>query len=116
MILGINRSRKVFLRTACAAALASALLIWAASGTRALSWLEGGTYDARVRWSADRGRADHNIVIIDVDEASFNGLKDNLGRWPWSRRVWSSFLYHLSQGKPRAIAFDSIFGGQDNED
>jgi adenylate cyclase len=113
MTLGINRSRKIFLRTACAAALASTFLIWGVSGRRTSSWLEGGTYDARVRWSADARKSDRDIVIVDVDEASFNGLKDNLGRWPWSRRVWSSFLYHLSQGKPRAIVFDSIFGGQE---
>ena len=54
-------------------------------------------------------------IIIDVDDGSFNGLKDKLGRWPWSRRVWSAMLYHLKQGRPTAIIFDSIFGGNESE-
>jgi adenylate cyclase len=115
MALGVNRLRALFVKTAFIGALASALLVLAVAHTRALEWLEAGTYDARVRWSADPNRADKSIVIIDVDDASFNGLKDKLGRWPWSRRVWSAFVYHLAQGRPRVIAFDSIFGGQESE-
>src|SRR4051794_1861301 len=115
MALGVNRLRALFVKTAFIGAFASALLVLAITHTRAAEWLEAGTYDARVRWSANPDRADKNIVIIDVDDASFNGLKDKLGRWPWSRRVWSAFVYHLAQGKPRVIAFDSIFGGQESE-
>jgi adenylate cyclase len=115
MALGVNRLRALFVKAAFIGALASALLVLAVAHTRALEWLEAGTYDARVRWSADQNKADKSIVIIDVDDASFNGLKDKLGRWPWSRRVWSAFVYHLAQGKPRVIAFDSIFGGQEND-
>ena len=113
---GIQRSRKAFLRTAIFAPFLAACVVVAIDNTRPMLWLENGSYDARVRWSADPHKADHNIVVIDVDEASFNGLKDNLGRWPWSRRVWSAFLYHLAQGRPRAVVFDSIFGGAENDE
>lgn len=115
MASAVNHTRKLFFKAAFAGALASALLVIAVAHTRGVEWLEGGTYDARVRLSADPTKADKSIVIIDVDDASFNGLKDNIGRWPWTRRVWSAFLYHLSKGHPRVIAFDSIFGGRESD-
>ena len=115
MSQAVDRSRLMFLKAAFAGAALSAFLILGLAHTRAFEWLEDGTYDARVRWSAEPSKADKSILIIDVDDASFNGLKDQLGRWPWSRRVWSAFLYYLAQGKPRAIAFDTIFGGAESE-
>ncbi len=115
MALALHRARKIFLGTSLLAATASALLILGLAGTRSFQWLESGTYDARARWAASPNQADKRIVIIDVDEGSFNGLKDKLGRWPWSRRVWASMLYHLWQGKPRVIVFDTIFGGNESD-
>src|SRR5947209_16335253 len=115
MALAFQRARRVFLQTSLLAAVASSLLILVLAGTRPFQWLEAGTYDARARWAAAPEQADKRIVIIDVDDGSFNGLKDKLGRWPWSRRVWSAMLYHLKQGKPKAIIFDTIFGGNENE-
>lgn len=115
MASAVNQTRRFFLKAAFAGALASAVLVIAIAHTRGVEWLEGGTYDARVRLSADPAKADKRIVIIDVDDASFNGLKDNIGRWPWTRAVWSAFLYHLSKGHPRVIAFDSIFGGRESD-
>src|SRR5436305_6321671 len=115
MALAFQRARKVFLQTSLVAAIASSLLILILAGTRSFQWLEAGTYDARTRWAAAPDQADKRIVIIDVDDGSFNGLKDKLGRWPWSRRVWAAMLYHLKQGKPKAITFDTIFGGNESE-
>src|SRR3954463_1493217 len=115
MALAFQRARKVFLQTSLIAAVASSLLILIFSGTRSFQWLEAGKYDARARWAAGPAEADKRIVIIDVDDGSFNGLKDKLGRWPWSRRVWAAMLYHLKQGKPKAITFDTIFGGNESE-
>src|SRR5438270_7543240 len=113
MALAFQRARKVFLQTSLIAAVASSLLILIFSGTRSFQWLEAGTYDARTRCAATPEQADKRIVIIDVDDGSFNGLKDKLGRWPWSRRVWSAMLYHLKQGRPKAIIFDTILGGNE---
>ena len=78
-----------------------------------MEWLEAGTYDARVRWTAKPG--DPNIVLIDVDNASFEIMKDKGWRWPWTRLAWAKLVEHVSPGHPRAIVFDAIYSGSQNE-
>ncbi len=56
---------------------------------------------------------DSNIVIIDIDNASFRTLTDKLGRWPWTRRVWTELVRYLTPGKPRLILFDALFTGKE---
>src|SRR5205085_1360835 len=102
------KTRTIFVRGALGAALAATILVALLSRTLAFAWLESGSYDARVRGSA-RPDGDPSIVIIDVDNASFDALKDKLGRWPWTRRVWTETLRYLTPGKPRAVVFDIIF-------
>ena len=82
----LDQSRRTFLRGALLAALGTATLMCLIANTRPIQWLEEGSYDARTRLSARPADVDKRIVIIDVDNASYNGLQDKLGRWPWSRR------------------------------
>ena len=110
----LSQTQKTFQRAALAAALVCALLVLGLSRTRALGWLESGAYDARVRWAADPARADKRIVVIDIDNASFDELKDKLGRWPWTRRVWTEVVRYTARGKPKVIVFDAVFGGQES--
>src|SRR5438477_11882222 len=102
---GTQRSRQLFLRGTLAAALITAGAILSLSGTRALRWLESGAYDARVRWTAQPSHADKRIVIIDIDNASWDNLKEILGRWPWTRGVYTETIRYVGKGRPRAIAF-----------
>lgn len=110
----LSQTQKTFQRAALAAALVCALVVLGLSRTRAFDWLESGSYDARVRWAADPATADKRIVIIDIDNASFDELKDKLGRWPWTRRVWTEVTRYTARGKPRVIVFDAVFGGQES--
>src|SRR5205823_669058 len=82
--------------------------------TKANRRVEALTYDARVRWTA-KPDADRNIVIIDIDDASFETMKQRNWRWPWTRLAWTATVNHLSQGKPRVIVFDAVFGGGETE-
>ena len=109
-----SQTQKTFQRAALAAALVCALVVLALSRTRTMDWLESGAYDTRVRWSADPARADKSIVIIDIDNASFNELKEKLGRWPWTRRVWTELARYTARGKPKAIVFDAMFSGKES--
>jgi len=89
-----------------------ALGTWAASAAGWLDWLENRAADLRARATLD-GRADRNIVIIDIDNASFNSLTEKLGRWPWTRRVWTELVRYVEQGKPRMMLFDTLFSGSE---
>jgi len=95
------------------AAAASAIFFILTRNTRPLEWLEACTYDARVRATA--GSGDPNIVIIDVDNASFDIMKDKGWRWPWTRLAWAKTLEHVTPGSPRAIVFDAIYSGAQND-
>ena len=110
-----SSTQQLFLRGVWIAGVAVAALTLAVSGTPAMTWLENGTYDARVRWSAQPKKADPRIVIIDIDNPSLEVLQDKLGRWPWTRRVWTEVIRYVGKGKPKAVAVDIIFGGAENE-
>lgn len=80
-----------------------------------LDWLENRTADWRVRAALDPSRADDRIVIIDIDNASFRVLTEDLGRWPWTRRVWTELLNYIAPGRPREVVFDILFTGAEPE-
>lgn len=106
-----SSSQRTFLRGVCIAAVVIAALVVTLSQIRALQFLEDGSYDARMRWTVQPKSADPDILIIDIDNASFDVLNDKLGRWPWTRQVWAELVRYVSQGKPRAISLDAIFAG-----
>ena len=110
----LRNSRWVFLRGSVLLAAAVAVLLIALAGTRPLQYLENGAYDVRVAWSARRESANRSIVIIDVDDASYDALKEKLGHFPWTRRIWTELIRYVAQGQPRALAFDAAYGGREN--
>ncbi len=89
------------------------MAVWALGASGALDRLENLSSDARARWSLDPSAADPRIVIIDIDNASFRTLTDKLGRWPWTRRVWTELVRYLTPGQPKMLLFDILFSGQE---
>ena len=102
------------MRGALTAALLSACLFVLLAHSKAHHRVEALTYDARVRWTA-KPNADPSIIIIDIDDASFETMKQRNWRWPWTRVAWTETVKHVSKGKPRVIVFDAIFGGSESE-
>ena len=81
-----------------------------------LDWLENRSSDWRVTATLNPAKADHDIVIIDIDNTSFRVLTDALGqRWPWTRRLWAGLVRYLSPGHPKLIIFDALFSGSEPE-
>jgi adenylate cyclase len=56
---------------------------------------------------------DRDIVVIDIDNASYGFLVGKLGKWPWTRRVWTELVRYVSRGQPRLILVDILFGGSE---
>ena len=94
------------------AALAVAIALFDFRGS--LAWLENRSSDVRARQTADPP-GDRDIVIIDIDNASYSSLTGKLGKWPWTRRVWTELVRYLTPGQPRLILFDVLFSGSDPE-
>jgi adenylate cyclase len=93
-------------------ALAAAMYLLDSRG--ALDWLENRTSDLRARVAATPP-GDREIVMIDIDNASYSSLTGKLGRWPWTRRVWTELVKYLAAGQPKLIFFDILFSGSEPE-
>ncbi len=64
-------------------------------------------YDQFIRFSSHPPAED--IVIVAIDQHSL----DQLGRWPWPRRLHAELLNKLASFEPKVITFDIIFAEPD---
>jgi len=60
-------------------------------------------------------KADPDIVILDIDEASLAAMAAEHGRWPWPNRVLGELVKGIEAQKPRAIVFDILFSDRDTQ-
>jgi adenylate cyclase len=98
-----------------------ALILCLGLRTSALRYLELGTYDWRVqlldkRFEKEDAARAQQYVVIDIDNPSFDQLKEKLGRWPWTRQVWAEVVRWAAKGKPKVIAVDIIFSGKESDE
>lgn len=112
-------TKRSFLRGSLLATTVIAAVLCLSLRTRVMEFLELGTYDWRVqlldkRFAKDDDKRAEKYVVIDIDNASFDQLKEKLGRWPWSRRVWTEVIRWVSKGEPRVIGVDIIFSGTED--
>lgn len=74
-------------------------------------------YDLRFRLLARPELASHQVVVIALDNASFENpdMLDNFGRWPWHRKLYAQLLWYLRQAPARAVGIDITFAGRDSD-
>lgn len=70
-------------------------------------------FDTLISHRLLKPRADPDIVILDIDEASLAGMAKEHGRWPWPNRVLGEMVRGLEAQQPRAIVFDILFSDAD---
>jgi adenylate cyclase len=93
--------------------IAGALLAWGTGLFQFMQTVELKTYDLRVRALTDVSRANPDIVIVNIDDASVRKLEPLVGRWPWPRLVHATLLDFLSRAPARVVAYDILFGERD---
>ena len=73
--------------------------------------IENRTFDLRqnVLISTGSKAVNKNIVIVAVDEASYEYILDKYGEWPLSRDVYAKITDYLESKNPQSIAFDLMF-------
>ena len=54
-------------------------------------------------------KPDNNIVILAIDDASYEYILDNYGEWPISRKVYADIINLIEKDNPKAIVFDLMF-------
>jgi len=107
-----NISKKTSISLAIIAAVVIAVSLgWVlARGTtfgETIERIEYPLIDLRHRWYVQRADVADEIVLLVITDESLTRFEDNLGRWPWPRRVWGAIIQHLSEA--RAVKFDVGF-------
>ena len=77
--------------------------------TGALDRPELWSYDWRIRQAADPSSLHPDIVLVEFNDTSIRDLSPHLGRWPWPRIVYSTFIDYLSRAPAKVIAVDLAF-------
>ena len=70
-------------------------------------------FDFMVKHRVFQLKADPDIVIVDINEASLAAFAKEYGRWPWPRQVLGEFVQNMQAQHPKAIVFDIVFSDAD---
>ncbi len=73
--------------------------------------VESRTFDLRqsIMINANAKKVNDNIVIVAIDDASYEYILDNYGEWPLTRDIYAQMIEYLEQQQPKIIAFDLMF-------
>ncbi len=89
----------------------SFLIIRNANLSSFIDSVENRTFDLRQNLLVKSGAKSPNkdIVIVAIDDATYEYILDNFGEWPLPRDMYAKMINWLELQSPRAIAFDLMF-------
>ena len=90
------------------------VLFWGFKTTNLNSFIdivESRTFDLRqgVMINANAKNVNNDIVIVAIDDASYEYILDNYGEWPLTRDIYAQMIEYLETQQPKIIAFDLMF-------
>ncbi len=71
--------------------------------------IENKTFDLRQSVTAKHRIPSDKIVIITIDDASYEYALDNIGEWPLPRGLYADVVNFVEKQNPKLIAFDMLF-------
>lgn len=76
-----------------------------------LDAVENKTFDLRqsVIVKSEYKKANKDIVIIAIDDASYEYILDKYGEWPLPRDMYAKLIDYIEAQHPKSIAFDLMF-------
>lgn len=76
-----------------------------------LAGMENKTFDLRqiILVNSHWKKPSKDIVIVTIDDASYEYLLGKYGEWPLPRNVYADFINYIEKQKPTAIVFDLMF-------
>ncbi len=76
-----------------------------------LTIIENKTFDLRqtILVNSKYKKTNKDIVLITIDDASYEYLLGEYGEWPIPRDVYAQLINYLEKQKPKTIAFDLMF-------
>lgn len=76
-----------------------------------LNSMESRTFDLRqsILASSKYKKPSKDIVLVTIDDASYEYLLSKYGEWPIPRDVYAQFINYVEKQNPKAVAFDLMF-------
>ena len=71
--------------------------------------MEQGLFDFRQNIISAKKEANSEIVILAIDDATYEYIMSNYGSWPITRDVWSKMTNAIEKAKPKYLIFDMLF-------
>ena len=71
--------------------------------------IENSSFDLRQLVISKYRKPSKDIVILAVDDASYEYIMDKVGSWPISRYAWANTVAALEFANPKFIIFDMLF-------
>lgn len=71
--------------------------------------IENKTFDVRQNLISQYKKVNKDIVIISVDEESYEYLLGKYGEWPINRSIYADLITYLEKHDPAVVAFDLMF-------
>ena len=85
------------------------ILLRSANLSAFIDSVENRTFDLRQSIISKDKTPNKDIVIVAIDDATYEYILDNYGEWPLPRDVYANIINYLELQNPRAIAFDLMF-------
>ena len=71
--------------------------------------IENKTFDLRQNITTKYRHASKDIILVTIDDASYEYALDNIGEWPLPRGLYADVVEFIQQQNPKVIAFDMLF-------
>lgn len=73
--------------------------------------MEDRTFDIRQKILVNSGvrKPNSDIVIVAIDDASYEYILDHYGEWPLQRDIYANLVDYIEARHPKNIAFDLMF-------
>lgn len=73
--------------------------------------IENRTFDLRQSILINQGhkKASDDIVIVAIDDATYEYILDTYGEWPLPRDIYANIINYLEKQSPKSVVFDLMF-------
>ena len=73
--------------------------------------IENRTFDLRQSILINQGhkKASDDIVIVAIDDATYEYILDTYGEWPLPRDIYANIINYLEKQNPKSVVFDLMF-------
>ncbi|MBR1753900.1 diguanylate cyclase [bacterium] len=110
----LNKKVKVFLLSfVLFAAILSAIVVFVKNTgiNEFITSMENSSFDLRqkVLASSKNDKVNKDLVILTIDDASYEYLHEKYGEWPLPRSVYANLVNYIEKQNPKVIAFDLMF-------